>query len=354
MAIKLREKKASGKNKGWVTPYLDEHFSGVRKTYYFPEYRYKASPKTLSEKKDRDEKLQLIQQKKLELEVSRIKGDDGFNDMLKRKTDFVKFFDDFVKNCLTADKRIFAAVLIHFKAYIKRSSMPANQIDEMLLRGFQKHLHSKLQYETPATYFSRFKRVLKHATNAGLFAQNPARNLQSRIINKREKDILTIDEIRKLDETECNNDWVKSAFLFCAFTGLRFVDVKGLRWANIIDGRLKIRQSKTGVNLDVKLHDNATKYLPVRSGNHQDLVFNLPTDTSCLKSLKKWAENAKVEKHVTFHVARHSYGTLLIESGVDIYVTSKLMGHTSIRHTTRYARVNDNLKDMAVSKIPAI
>ncbi|MDD6803201.1 MAG: tyrosine-type recombinase/integrase, partial [Prevotellaceae bacterium] len=53
-------------------------------------------------------------------------------------------------------------------------------------------------------------------------------------------------------------------------------------------------------------------------------------------------------KHVTFHVARHTYATMLISLGVDLYTVSKLLGHSSIRHTQRYAKIIDSVKDKTV------
>jgi site-specific recombinase XerD len=65
-----------------------------------------------------------------------------------------------------------------------------------------------------------------------------------------------------------------------------------------------------------------------------------------------WAEDAGIaNKNVTFHVSRHTYATMLLTFGVDLYTVSKLLGHTSIRHTQRYAKIVNSLKDDAISKL---
>lgn len=52
---------------------------------------------------------------------------------------------------------------------------------------------------------------------------------------------------------------------------------------------------------------------------------------------------------ITFHVARHTFATLALTAGVDIYTTSQLLGHANIRHTQRYAQIINSKKDHAVS-----
>lgn len=58
-----------------------------------------------------------------------------------------------------------------------------------------------------------------------------------------------------------------------------------------------------------------------------------------------------IRKHITFHTARHTYATMLLTLGVDLYTVSKLLGHTSIKHTQRYAKIISQKKDDAVRLI---
>ena len=70
--------------------------------------------------------------------------------------------------------------------------------------------------------------------------------------------------------------------------------------------------------------------------------------------LKKWAKAAKIKKNIHFHVGRHTFATLALTYGTDLYTVSKLLGHKSINTTTIYAKVIDKLKDEAVAKLPVI
>lgn len=82
------------------------------------------------------------------------------------------------------------------------------------------------------------------------------------------------------------------------------------------------------------------------------VVFDrLPNNGNLGVNLGSWAKAAGVDKHVTFHTARHSYAATLLTLGADIYTVSKLLGHRSVRSTQIYAKIVDRKKDEAVSLI---
>ncbi len=67
-----------------------------------------------------------------------------------------------------------------------------------------------------------------------------------------------------------------------------------------------------------------------------------------------WIMKAGITKHITFHCARHTYATLLLTYGVDIFTLSKLLGHKNIKNTQIYAKIIDRKKREAVDKLPQI
>jgi site-specific recombinase XerD len=67
-----------------------------------------------------------------------------------------------------------------------------------------------------------------------------------------------------------------------------------------------------------------------------------------------WVLKAGITKHITFHCGRHTYATLLLTYGVDIFTVSKLLGHKSIKNTQIYAKIIDKTKREAVNKLPQI
>lgn len=87
------------------------------------------------------------------------------------------------------------------------------------------------------------------------------------------------------------------------------------------------------------------------SDNKQDLVFTLPSANGANKTLKAWIKRAKIDKEITWHNARHSFGTNLMFNNVEMLTTSKLLGHTSLKHTQRYVDVANEMKIKATDKI---
>jgi site-specific recombinase XerD len=101
------------------------------------------------------------------------------------------------------------------------------------------------------------------------------------------------------------------------------------------------------------LDSNALALLP-EAGQPQDLVFTLPSSTAALKSLNNWVKRAAIQKHITWHCARHSFATNLIYYGADVTIVAKLMGHTTLKHTQRYAHIAEQLKRNAISNLPRL
>lgn len=140
--------------------------------------------------------------------------------------------------------------------------------------------------------------------------------------------------------TPCRRDDIGKAYLFACFSGLRISDIRALRWKNIIveDGQFfaMLFMQKTGKELKIPLPDKAMEIISIR-GNDEDKVFFLPSNPTVEDNLKKWAEAAGINKHLTFHTARHTYATLLLTLGADLYTVSKMLGHTNVATTQIYA-----------------
>ena len=72
------------------------------------------------------------------------------------------------------------------------------------------------------------------------------------------------------------------------------------------------------------------------------------------RRLKEWGVESGVGKEITFHASRHTFATLALTYGADIYTVSKLLGHHSIKTTQIYAEVVDEKKVKAVDLIPEV
>lgn len=218
---------------------------------------------------------------------------------------------------------------------------------------------SPLTEATVRAYFKYITAVLNGASSKGLIAVNPVSGLDSierPHDNSPERVFLTLEEVVKLIDAPCDYPVVKRMFLFSCFTGLRCSDVKALTWNKIDDSMIATTMQKTQQPIYIPLSDNARRWLPERGGaTGDDLVFvGWPTINTICRCLDKWAKNAGIDKHVTFHTSRHTFATLLITNGADLYVVSKLLGHQDISTTTIYAKVVDKRREEAINVIPTL
>lgn len=218
------------------------------------------------------------------------------------------------------------------------------------------------RYRTSSTvkvYYSLISTMLGRAVKRGYIASNPAAMLDSSEKPKfREhiREYLTLEEVGKLMNTPHKNSLITSMFLFGCFTGLRLSDVMRVTWKDIDRGTIGMKMQKTSSAVYVPLSENARKVLPERGkAKSDDLVFPLTLTKGAVNSaLQRWVAKAGIDKHITFHCSRHTFATLLLYYGTDLYTVSKLLGHTDIKVTQIYAKVMDQRKVEAVNSIPTI
>jgi len=81
-------------------------------------------------------------------------------------------------------------------------------------------------------------------------------------------------------------------------------------------------------------------------------IFNVIYSAYENKKLHRWIKNARINKHITFHCARHTFATLALTNGADLYVIQKLLGHSEIKTTAIYTKIIDEKKSEAVNCLP--
>lgn len=351
MAVKLHYKPLpDGRKSAW----LDINHNGIRLR---PTLKIFLEKETSSEAKIRNKELrkrceEIRAQKEFELASQRydFQSEQHFQN---RHGDFISLVNHEVEISVRRDKRGFSTLAYKLKCFTKKDTLPCYEITPSFIEKFKAYLESHLNGQTPYDYFKKFKYVLAKAVKRGYFRTNPAQDVKIRKGKCKVKETLTIDEAKLLLNAHCPNDQVKRAFLFCLYTGLRYCDVIVLQWQHIKGDMLEIIQSKTNERVSVPLQSEVLTLLGEK-GHYDSRIFQLPSHTGCLKNLRSWVKNAGIEKHLTWHCARHSFATLLIANDVDVLLTSKLLGHTSLTHTLRYVRVVEEQKIKAVHKIPSI
>lgn len=172
------------------------------------------------------------------------------------------------------------------------------------------------------------------------------------------RNFLTIDELRAMVNVKFEKDpemWerVKRPFLFSCFTGLRLSDVRSLKWSDIDNDVIFLRQQKTKELVQIPLNANAKRFMPKKIFGNDRVFYDHPTcEEWHNRKIREWAEKAGITKHISFHVARHTFATLTLSNGADLFTVSKLLGHTKITTTQIYAKVLDEGRRKAVNAIP--
>lgn len=276
----------------------------------------------------------------------------------KQETYFKDFCNQFLDEYKKLNKKNVRATINHFFTYLEKKKISAtifcNELTEKDCEGFLHYLEDEFNGETVETYYRLFKKIVKAAYKNGFLYKNISENIVCKKGTPAKKDILDFDEIGILAKTPCPNKEVKRAFLFSCYTGLRWVDVNALQWKHIKNGRLKIIQAKTKHPINNKLHETALQLLG-KPQSSNDYVFILPSHAGANKDLKKWVSRAGIEKNITWHCARHSFGTNIIFHGeTDVNTASKLLGHKTLLYTQRYVHEVESLKETAMDRLPAI
>jgi integrase/recombinase XerD len=351
MSVTLR-KKENGKT---TSLYLDIYHNGKRYKEYLKECKL-VKVSTPLDRQTNQEKMRLAKQIEIKRAHELQSTDYNVVPNFKNKIDILDFFQSFIDSYTKKDKRNVEAVFKLFKQFLSEqgiTNLPANLFDENIAFKFSEYLKNYCSGEGASSYFARFKKVLKQAVREKIILVSPANEITIKRDESIKKDVLSIKEIQTLVNTPLSNKEVRNAFLFSCFTGLRWVDMAELKWKHLdlVNKLLTKTQTKTGVKVKVNLSDNALSFLPEKS-KKEDFVYVLPSHTGALKTLRNWTSKAGIEKHITWHCARHSFATNLIYYKNDVVTVSELLGHSSLKYTQRYTRVADEMKQNAVDSLP--
>ncbi len=284
----------------------------------------------------------------------------GFIPKHRRKASFNDYYVNFLEGYKKRDVRMFKYAYEKFAEYTQFRRLAANEITLKLIEGYKEFLieEAGLSGETPQNYLARFKRVLKAAFNDGLIDPQLYSKLDQITIRRRnnqlKKQVLTVEELRALNATECANPEVKRAFLFSCFTGLGEAEIRKLTWSRILrENKIILFREKSGEQIINDLSSTALTLLGSR-GNQEDLIFHLPSDVATWKNLKSWTKTAGIEKHISFYCGRHTFAIQLLRNGANLKTIADLMGHASTEHTVKYLNYLDEMKTSAIMNLPTL
>ena len=286
----------------------------------------------------------------------------------RSKCDFIKYFEDLRdKRHQNSSKSIrvnWNREVKLMKMFTEGKPMIFSTIDMNLLEDYKNFLinvpqggskKGTITRNTASTYFSIFKAGLHQAFIDGYLTVDIAAKAKNIAYSDKQREYLTIDELNTLAATPCDRPIMKRASLFSALTGMRHSDIQKLKWKEIIkDGehyRILFTQQKTKGVQYMPISDQAYQLCGER-GEPDRLVFEGLQDPSWInKPLERWIKAAGITKHITFHCFRHTYATLQLTNGTDIYTVSKMLGHTKVTTTQIYAKIVDEKKEQAADTI---
>jgi site-specific recombinase XerD len=250
------------------------------------------------------------------------------------------------------------------KLFTNNQSLPFSQINLSKAEEIRRFMltapcggnkKGTVSHNTAATYYSIFKAGLKQAFIDGYLTVDISAKIKGIQDQESRREHLSVDELNILAETPCDRPILKRAALFSALTGVRHCDIQKLKWKEIqVVGeqvRLNFTQQKT----------KGVEYMPISEqayelcgepGKPEQFVFeDLPDPSWISGPLKRWIKSAGITRNITFHCFRHTYATLQLAGGTDIYTVSKMLGHTNVKTTQIYAKVVDEKKQKATKAI---
>ena len=261
----------------------------------------------------------------------------------------------------------YLALARHIETYSGTKTV-FKQIDKTYCIGYIEYLKTAqnrnldgtpIHENTAVGYMKKFEAVINSAISDEIINSNPFKQIKPENKPKKQKTeilYLTIGEVKQLEKTPFSFI-IKQAFLFSCYTGLRFSDVQGLTWEQLQkdnngDTFINYRQRKTQKQEYLPIPQKAVEFLPDRPDRAKDAdrVYYLPSGGYTNMQLKMWATAAGLKKNLTFHIARHTYATILLSLGAGIETISKNLGHSEIKTTqAHYAAIENRLQRSAVN-----
>lgn len=268
------------------------------------------------------------------------------------------------------DERLMT-VIYHLRNFTDGQDKLFTDVTPEWLDEFKSYLLLRVSNNGCISYMSILRARLNDAYREDLIKRNPFKKFELPTKQEVQRTTLDMDEVQALVKTPFeSHPHLRWAFLFSCFTGLRISDLKELRWEDIREDQtengekelyMQIRpvklQKATGRVLRVPLTESACKILKVlkQEKNYSGVIFEkLPSERNARNLLKLWAAKAGVKKSVHFHAGRHTFATICLTCGIDIYTVSKLLGHTDVMTTEIYAKIIDDKKRKEIQKLPVL
>jgi site-specific recombinase XerD len=301
------------------------------------------------------------------------------------------WFGDYIMQYLNDNRtRLSASCFESYKSQITKllkfkKTITFADIDEHFINKYREYMLEQLHNceNTVGKSLRTLRTFINIAERRGVIKQNPFKYISIKRVEG-QRDCLTREELSRLDELYHSNAInnrherrVLQYFLFACYTGLRYSDLKALTKNDIKENTLVVKMHKTGLTVGVPLSERAQRVL--ESDSHslrteqgeegikdkkikdkkindkrgkgkatRDIenlrLFQVYCNKTTNKTLQSIGKRYAIGRHLTCHVARHTFATVSLQLGIPIEVVSKLLGHTNLRTTQIYAKIVDEVK----------
>ncbi len=271
------------------------------------------------------------------------------------------------KNYSSTEKYLLRFIKMNYKT----SDINLGQINYAFVLSFENYLRTckPLMKSQPLgnngimKHMERFKKMTTIACKLDCMKKDPFAFFSAKF-TAFDRQYLTIEELMEIEELELKDvgfQRVRDCFVFACYTGLSYVDVKGLRPEQIvigIDGGewifTKREKSKTAVKIPLlgKAKEVLLRYSEATYGKKKDLLLPVYSNQKCNSYLKKIISKCGIAKKISFHAARHTFATTVtLSNGVPLETVSKLLGHRRLSTTQIYARVMEKKISEDISEL---
>lgn len=368
--VYLRQRK---RKSGLVSLYLDKRTAGVRTSEYLKLYLVPEITK--ADKSANKETMRQAEAIRAQRVVEMRSRQFGMEYSDSSKVLFYDFMDSLAARKEGTTKISWKNCIAHLLRYEPNRSISFKGITPEWVQGFRNYLDTEAkQWDidgrkhnvnakpigdgTKALMFQKLCSALNLAVKQGVISRNPSLNVERFREPESKREFLTLDELKRLAKVPAPDETVGRAFLFSCLTGLRWSDIAKLRWDEVTEmggnPRIVFTQKKTGGLEYLDLNRQAAGLMGERGKSDGPVFPGLMAEQQARINVAAWVRSAGIDKHITFHCARHTFAVMMLDLGVDLYTVSKLLGHRSIETTQIYAKILDKNKQAAVNRIPDI
>jgi integrase len=326
------------------------------------------NPKNADERSKNKDSINLANKILTKRQAEINEGKYGFNNDSKANINFIDYFTKLVEQRKDSKGNYgnWDSCMKHLIKFCDPDTTTFKDINETFVKKFRDFLLKEplvretdlLSINSAHSYFNKFKACMNQAFEERIIYDNPAKRVKGITPEDPEREYLTFEEIQQVANIECRYEVLKRAFLFSCLTGIRWSDINKLKWSEIQkfneSFRVTFTQKKTKGLEYLDISQQARDLLG-EEGQPEERVFKGLRYSSYMNlELQKWCMKAGITKNITFHSARHTFATLQLTLGTDIYTVSKLLGHKQLKTTQVYANVIDQKKIAAMNNIPEI